>query len=357
MEASAWELNGNDVIFLTHLGQPAMQIPERVPEAAGKLLTTAKDLFFTDGTIEYDLAFTDQPRFSSIFFRQKDELNGEHFYLRGFWKDDPSINTAIQYAAVLNDVNLWDLSPEYQSNADLKTAAWNHVKLIAKGRQLLVYVNDMNKPALYVPQMDGDWAGGKIAFDGGAYVANLTVTPDHTPGLYGNAGYDVTANDSRYLRNWRVTEPMALPFGQEPLPEKMLNRETSITPISAERFGLVNLSRIYGATPAGERRIVWLAINITAAKEQVRKLDLGFTDEVYVFLNGKPLFQDKNGYNTPGQKTPRGRCSLENSRLELPLAAGDNELLIGVTNYFFGWGLMARLDDVQGLRFAEPEVR
>ncbi|MEM9928815.1 MAG: hypothetical protein AAF840_03260, partial [Bacteroidota bacterium] len=106
MEPAAWELNGNDIKFLTHLGQPAMLIGDRAPDAAGKKLTTVKDVVFADGTIEYDIAFTEAPRFNSIFFRQKDEQNGEHFYLRGFWKDDPSINTAIQYAAVLNDVNL-----------------------------------------------------------------------------------------------------------------------------------------------------------------------------------------------------------------------------------------------------------
>jgi len=351
MEASSWELNGNDVKFLLHLGQPSMLIPDRAPTAAGKKLTTAKDITFADGTLEYDIAFKEQPRFSSIYFRQKDEENGEHFYLRGFWKDDPSINTAIQYAAVLNGVNLWDLSAEYQSNAQLKTGAWNHVKLIARGEQLLVYVNDMSTPALYVPKMDGDWASGRIAFDGGAYIANLEVTPDATPGLAGTTGYDATANDSRYLRRWQVSQPKDFPMGKEPTPADLPTETTTWSAISAERMGLVNLSRRFGASPRETRRIVWLKTTITASKDQVRKLDFGFNDEVHVYINGRPLYQDKNLYGTPGVKTPRGRCSLENSQIELPLAEGDNELLIGVTNFFFGWGIMARLDDSEGLKY------
>jgi hypothetical protein len=33
----------------------------------------------------------------------------------------------------------------------------------------------------------------------------------------------------------------------------------------------------------------------------------------------------------------------------LPLIAGDNELLIGVGNDFYGWGMVARLDSLEGL--------
>ncbi len=351
MEATSWNTNGNDVKFLPHLGRPAMQIPDRPPTAAGKKLTTAKNLTFGDGTIEYDVAFTEVPRFTSIHFRQQDDRNSEHFYLRGFWKDDPSINTAIQYAAILDDVNLWDLSAEYQSNAHLKTNAWNRVKLIVRGEQLLAYVNDMTTPALYVPKMDGDWSRGTLAFDGGAYISNLRITPDFTPGLYGAEGHDVSANDSRFLRNWIVTSPVEFAPGKEPTAADLPTATTTWSPLTAERFGLVNLSRLFGATPRGQRRLTWLKVSITADKEQIRKLDFGFSDEVFVYLNGQPLYQDKNLYNTPGMKVPRGRCSLENSRIDLPLAAGKNELLIGVTNFFFGWGVKARLDDSQGLQY------
>jgi hypothetical protein len=33
----------------------------------------------------------------------------------------------------------------------------------------------------------------------------------------------------------------------------------------------------------------------------------------------------------------------------VPLDAGDNELLVGVANDFYGWGIVARLDSLAGL--------
>jgi hypothetical protein len=33
----------------------------------------------------------------------------------------------------------------------------------------------------------------------------------------------------------------------------------------------------------------------------------------------------------------------------MPLIKGDNELIIGVANDFYGWGIMARLDNLEGI--------
>lgn len=350
MEASAWETYGRGAEFTTHLGQKSLYITGDNATATGSNIISVKGQTFANGTIEYDIAFTEQTRFTSIHFRRANEKNSEHFYLRGFWAKDPNINTAIQYSAILNGVNIWDLSGDFQSKANLKPKEWNHVKLVVKDGQFLAYVNDMNTPALYVPQMDGDWASGRIGFDGTAYLANLKISPDATAGLAGK-GHDFSAHDSRYLRNWQVSQPTAFPLGREVVAEDLPQENTAWSDIKAERLGTVNLSRKFGATPRGERRLVWLKTTITASKEQVRKLDFGFSDEVWIYLNGQPFHVDKNIYNTPQMKTPRGRCSLENSSLQLPLKEGKNEVLIGVSNFFFGWGIVARLDDVEGLEY------
>jgi len=310
MQAFAWELNGNKAKFITHLGQQTLRIDDGGQAATGSNIVMVKDLDFTNGTIEYDAALADNTRFTSIHFRRKDAANSEHFYLRANAVDDPNVNSAVQYAAVLNGVNLWDLSNEYQSNASIKNKGWNHIKLVVRDGQLLAYVNDMVTPALYVPMMDGDWASGGVGFDGNVYLTNLTVTPDATDGLHPGNGIDPVHNDARYLRSWQVTEPIDLPYGTEPT---ALPKETiTWSAISAERLGMVNLSRKFGATPRGTRRMVWLKTTIKAKEAMQRHLDFGFSDEVYVYLNGKP---------------------------------------IGVTNFFFGWGVVARLNDGGGLRY------
>ena len=90
----------------------------------------------------------------------------------------------------------------------------------------------------------------------------------------------------------------------------------------------------------------------TAGEEATeRMLHLGISDEVYMFLNGTPLYVGRNPYFTPAMLAPAGRATPENAAVRLPLRAGENELLIGVTNYFFGWGIVGRLDDGAGLRY------
>jgi hypothetical protein len=133
----------------------------------------------------------------------------------------------------------------------------------------------------------------------------------------------------------------------------MPGKQTVWAPAVAERRGLVNLTRLYGGDPASGHpvhRICWLKTNIHADKARQVQLRLGFLDEVWMFLNGHWLYVDKNFFRWPIAKIPDGRLSLENTMITLPLQQGDNELLVGVGNNFFGWGIMARLDDLDGVR-------
>jgi hypothetical protein len=49
------------------------------------------------------------------------------------------------------------------------------------------------------------------------------------------------------------------------------------------------------------------------------------------------------------RKSPNGRISLDNCSFPLPLVKGDNQLLIAVANDFFGWGVIARLENSDGI--------
>jgi len=113
--------------------------------------------------------------------------------------------------------------------------------------------------------------------------------------------------------------------------------------------GNVNLTRILGHTDFGKRRFAWLKTTIESDSAQERILHLGFSDEVSIFVNREFLYSDKNYFGTPGQKFPNGRCTIENTTVKLPLKKGKNEILIGLANYFYGWGIVARLDDTEGI--------
>jgi hypothetical protein len=110
---------------------------------------------------------------------------------------------------------------------------------------------------------------------------------------------------------------------------------------------MINLTRLYGQSPS--RRIVFLKTKLHAAAARSCQLRLGFSNDVWVYINGRFVYSGKNYFGEPSAKLPDGRLSIENTTVTLPLQQGDNELMIGVGNDFFGWAIMARLDDVHGI--------
>ncbi|GAB2578262.1 hypothetical protein GCM10027190_30010 [Spirosoma areae] len=339
MVAERWNVGPKTVQFVTYKSIPALKI---LPP--GKAVLT--DVVFKNGTIEYDIA-PESPPFTGIYFRRQSNEEAEYFYLRVGRAENPMALDAIQYAPVIKGVNLWDLLPACQGPALFKRGEWNHVKLVVSGRQMRVYVNDMAQPTLDVPQLEGNSTEGGLAFDGAAIIANLVIKPDDVAGLSPTEGLDPTRHDPRYLRKWAVSQPMPLPKGRELTTDDFPKPETAWQPLEAERLGLVNLTRLFGKSES--RRMIWLAMKLRAGAEQKRRVALGFSDEVWVFVNGQLAYTDKNLYRQPIMKEPEGRCSLENSHFILPLKAGENELLIGVANDFFGWGIIARLDTMEGI--------
>ena len=109
-----------------------------------------KDFKFSTGTIEFDVELNGRGFPGINFHIDKDTLNSEIFYMRYFGKPNKLLRTTLQYAAVIDSVNLWDVSDEYQAAALIKENDWNHVKLVISENQMKAYVNDMEKPALHV---------------------------------------------------------------------------------------------------------------------------------------------------------------------------------------------------------------
>lgn len=337
MRASNWQCNDSAVEFVTYKSHPAMHILN------SNDMAELKNVRFSNGTIEFDWAPED-PNFAGIYFRQQDKMERECFYLRVSAAQTPGSMTAVQYAPFVKGVNLWDLYPHYQSGAKFKAGEWNHIKLVISGRTMQAFVNDMNMPALNIPWLEGDTGAGSIAFDGKGYVANLVVKEEM---LNISTGVDPTYNDPRYLRDWSVSQPVPLPAQQEPYYATLPAVEATYKPIAAEWLGLINLTRIYGGSR--ERRMVYLKTKLHTEKEQDRQVALGFSDEIWVYVNGRPVYVDKNIFGRPLSKQPGGRCSIENASFKLPLQKGDNEIVVILANNFYGWGLIARLDTMEGI--------
>ena len=92
---------------------------------------------------------------------------------------------------------------------------------------------------------------------------------------------------------------------------------------------------------------------ITSDRKQTKKVEIGWTRELWLFVNGRLVYADKNLFEVEGsRKFPDARCSLENGAAMLPLEPGDNEITVALANNFFGWGMVLRVADPEGVRLS-----
>src|SRR5581483_6372052 len=192
-------------------------------------------------------------------------------------------------------------------------------------------------------------AGG-LHLEGPATFANMVITPGAVDGLSPDPSRDPKNEDSGLVRNWRLSAVSTLPSGKTPAYSEMPGNSQEWKAISTERRGLVNLTREYGLpVHQPDQGLAWLKTILTSDKKQTKKVDIGWTREIWVFVNGKLVYSGKNLWDQEAErKAPDGRCSLENGSFPLPLEPGDNEVAVAIANNFYGWGLMLRLADPEG---------
>jgi hypothetical protein len=346
--AENWEIPNGKAEFFEKNGTKFMRL-----KAGNQGPVSPKGINFINGTIEFDFEPAAPMTLGSsptVYFRGNKETNdSEIFYIRAR-SGNPRANDAIQYCPILAGVNMWDMYPQYQGYATFEADKLNHLKMIIHGAQMLVFVNDMSKPALHIPKLEGRGEGSTLAFDGGMLVSNLTIKPNEVGNLPAVAGSDLTSHDAHYIRKWQHTVKADLSMGSEPFTVNLPKSEAYTENIEAESYGMVNLSRKLGGN--NTRRVIYLKAKIKSESQQKIGMALGFSDEVWVFLNNQMIYVDKNIYlQAPMRKYPEGRISTLNSKMELPLKQGDNELVVALANDFYGWGIIARLERMDGVEF------
>jgi hypothetical protein len=344
LNAESWTFQAGKVEFTDYKGRRVMKLAQR----SGPVIL--KDLVFKDGIIEYDVEPI-LPEFAeSIYFHRKDEKEQEIVYLRVGRIGNKFANEGIQYCPYFNGVNMWDMYPQYQAPAPAKAGEWNHIKLVICGKQMRVFVN--SKPVLEIPKLEGRETEGSIAFEGAAYISNVEIKPGETEGLSPAEGVDLTRHEANFIRSWAVTQPAFLAAGTEPTAALDFPKNESFNEkLEAERGGLVNLTRQFGGSE--KRRLAWLKATIITREPVKTNLQLGFSDEVWVYLNNQLTYADKNLFLQNMKKYPNGRISVQNGSARLDLKQGANELVIGVANDFYGWGIMARLESTEAITEAE----
>jgi len=95
--------------------------------------------------------------------------------------------------------------------------------------------------------------------------------------------------------------------------------------------------------PQPGMKVVYARTNIDSDRDQIKKLYIGYSDDVSVFLNGRILFRGRSSQNfrDPGFL---GIVNPENDAVYLPLKKGSNELMLAVSELGGGWGFICRLE-------------
>jgi hypothetical protein len=100
--------------------------------------------------------------------------------------------------------------------------------------------------------------------------------------------------------------------------------------------------------PQKGMQVVYARTTIVSDREQVKKLNIGYSDDVSLFLNDRIVFRGRSAqrFRDPGFL---GIVNPENDAVYLPLKKGRNELVLAVSELTGGWGFICRFDDLNGI--------
>jgi hypothetical protein len=325
-----------------------------------------KDFEMRDGVIDFDMATPDAATsnrrgFAGLLFRlDKDGANGEELYLR---QHKSGLPDAMQYTPVLNTGRNWQLynGPGFTGGVDIPKDTWFHVRLEVTGAQAKLYVKDMDKPALVMNDLKSGMQKGQVALfvlTGATYYSNFEIRP--TP----DAAWErhLPAMPPNTLTKWSLSPSYdALARNLERPLSASESSGIQWQDVEAEPPGFVVIYRYREAPhprvtfqtdfstrlePQPGIKVIYAKTNIDSDRDQVKKLYIGYSDDVSVFLNGKILYRGRSaqGFRDPGFL---GIVNPENDAVYLPLKKGSNELMLAVSELGGGWGFICQLVDFE----------
>jgi hypothetical protein len=310
-----------------------------------------------DGVIDVDVATPANRGFFGIQFRvSSDDLNGEWIYLRQHKSGQPD---AMQYTPVLNTGLNWQLysGPGFIGPVDIPKNEWFHMRVAVTGAQAKLYVKDMEKPALVIDDLKSGIEKGRVALavlTGATYFSNFEIH-ETAPAPWERHSPLMPAGT---ITKWSLSPAYdALARDLESPLSDTESKSIKWQDVDAEPPGLVAINRYRESPhprvtfandfskrlePQPGMKVVYARATIDSDREQVKKLFIGYSDDVSVFLNGKILYRGRSAqyFRDPGFL---GIVSPENDILYVPLKKGHNELVLAVSELGGGWGFICRL--------------
>jgi hypothetical protein len=224
-----------------------------------------------------------------------------------------------------------------------------HVKLVFAGSQADVYI-DSDEPVLRINDLKRDATAGFLGINAAnfspAHFANLKVSKLADAYVLPQHFIEVEELPAGRVMSWLVSEP----FDREEVLGLTLSGDEirdaqQWTLASAEQGGILNLASVPMEITGKNTRFARLKVNSDRAES--RLLKIGYSDSARVFVNGELRYAGDNTYQSRDYRY-LGTIGLFDS-VVLPLHAGENEILIAVTEAFGGWGVMAEFESVEGI--------
>ncbi|MGC2111163.1 MAG: hypothetical protein WA655_16725 [Candidatus Korobacteraceae bacterium] len=320
-----------------------------------------KDFEMRDAVIDVDVATSAKRGFFGIQFRIVDDgANAEEVYLR---QHKSGLPDAMQYTPVLNTGRNWQIynGPGFTGAVDIPKDVWFHLRLEVTGAQAKLYVKDMDKPALVMSDLKSGIQKGQLALydlTGATYFSNFEIrtTPDapwerRLPPMPPDTltkwsispSYDGLARDLEHPLS--ASEIAAIQWQEveaEPPGFVVLYRYRE-APHPVVTFQTDFSTRLQ---PQPGMKVLYARTTIESDRDQVKKLYIGYSDDVSVFLNGQILYRGRSaqGFRDPGFL---GIVNPENDAVYLPLKKGSNELMLAVSELGGGWGFICRLVEME----------
>jgi hypothetical protein len=350
LSPEAW-IATDSIRFLSYLGRPSLYINRGVALVRG--------VSMENGVLELDLAASDTTTFLGVAFRAATPRFSNVLFLR---PGSSGTEEAVQYGPAFNSLGVaWQV---YHGDGANSVAAvprnrWIHVRIELNGAVARLFVDTATVPTLVVPRLVasggaglGIWAG---AFGRGAYFSNIRYAA--APGSASET--PAPPPPSGTILGWEVSStieaahftPAALPdLGRltwqlvqaEPEGFVLINRyrEAPVCGVPTDSTGAVLIDSVMTGKFAGSR-IAYARTTITAAHDEIRRLQYAYSNGVVIYLNGRPL---AFAMNPGGLRRNLGVMAKVGDAVYLPLRRGQNQIIFAVIECTGGWAFSARLD-------------
>jgi hypothetical protein len=349
---SGWSFAGEGSRIDTLRGERAILL--RTGEAV------RRDVAFENGEIEFDVAMTSYRSFVYVKFRVQSDDEYEAIYFRPHKTNLPD---AVQYDPVWNGESNWQL---YHGEGGtvavpLPHEGWMHVRIAVEGKRAALFLDRAAEPQM-VMALARDPAPGYLAFQ--SFTPPVPGPPAGAPpeastGAFTNIVVRSGTSSFRFagtaaaapvvpglVNRWQVSPPFEVPRGLvSQLPAALMSGKRAWPTYAVEPTGVLVIGR-HVRRPAAQAAVVSRLI-LRSPTASLRRLRLGYSDYVTVFVNGRPIFGGDAHYSFDRPRQD-GVIGLDQATLWLPLRAGENELLFLVADGFGGWGLMAQLEPPAG---------